>query len=133
MLEGRGSERRRAAAFTIVLGSWIAAVTAAQEPTSHVLGRGGLVFDSRWHAQSFAEVRAGGRHTAALGADGTIVSWGAGFQEQSSVVPLPIGLEYVQVGESVLFHPLTFGRPQPSGEDLADVLQLLAARRRRAV
>ena len=60
-------------------------------------GWGPRVFDSRWNEESFVEISAGGTHTLARRADGSVVAWGNNEYEQAEVPALAPGLTYVRI------------------------------------
>ena len=62
-----------------------------------VVAWGATSLDSRLAEQAFVDVGAGGGYTLARRADGTIAAWGRNDQDQCRPLPLPVGIEYVDV------------------------------------
>src|SRR5262245_44258587 len=94
----RTSSSPRAATFSIL--AVLLALPAATDVAvaqDGVIGWGGMVVDSRLHAQSFVQVTASWLHTVAVRSDGNVVAWGSNYQGQCNVPPLPPGLSYVEV------------------------------------
>jgi alpha-tubulin suppressor-like RCC1 family protein len=58
---------------------------------------GEMVFDSRWHEESFVQVAAGTSHTLARRSDGSVVAWGNNSYGQCNVPALAPGLSYVEM------------------------------------
>jgi alpha-tubulin suppressor-like RCC1 family protein len=78
-------------AFAVAL-SVISAPAAAQD---RIVGWGSQVFDSAWPDESFVEVVAGGSHTTALRADGTLAAWGDNLFGQCAIPTPPPGERFV--------------------------------------
>ncbi|HZN40138.1 MAG TPA: hypothetical protein VFD82_15130, partial [Planctomycetota bacterium] len=94
----RTNSSPRAAAFS-VLAVFLAlpAATDLALAQEAVIGWGITVFDSRGHTESFVEVAAGGKHTAARRSNGSVLAWGDNSFGQCNVPALPTGLSYVEV------------------------------------
>lgn len=83
----------RAVAVTLVISGWSVSARAQ----SALIGWGDQVFDSRWNDEAFVEISAGGSHTIARRADGSVVAWGANGSGECVVPALPSGITYEAV------------------------------------
>lgn len=64
---------------------------------SGIIGWGVQVQDSAWNDEALVDVSAGGFHTVARRADGSVVAWGENSDGECRVTALPPGLSYVEV------------------------------------
>src|SRR4030095_7826128 len=88
---------RNSLASLFALGLAFAALTEGLSAHSEIAGWGRQVFDSRWSAEAFAEIAAGGNNTVARRSDGSVVAWGDNLYGQCNVPVLPAGLSYVEI------------------------------------
>ena len=81
------------------IGCVLAGLAARAEAQSRIAGWGTQVFDSGWNEEPFVEIAAGGVHSLARRADGSVVAWGdnAYPYNECQVPALPTGLLYVEI------------------------------------
>ncbi len=75
----------------------LATANPAASAQSTLVGWGTRVFDSRWHAETFVEISAGGLDCLARRGDGTVVAWGLNDQGECNLPALPNGLSFVEI------------------------------------
>src|SRR5262245_18083990 len=93
--DGRGLPASCVALTAVaVLSSGAATRALAQDGLT---GFGSMLFRTEWNEPSFAAVAAGGRHTAAVRADGSFVVWGSNLDGEGLVPEPGPGLQYIQV------------------------------------